>query len=970
MKAFLTLFFSLALASLFAQHSYDQKTVWVDSVYEAMTLEERVGQLFMVAAYSNKGEKHRREIEELIADYHIGGLIFFQGGPGRHLRLLDHYQSVSKLPLMIGMDAEWGVAMRLDSTMRYPYAMTLGAIRDDDLLYDFGASLGRQCRKLGVHFNFAPVVDVNSNPENPVINYRSFGSAPANVISKSIEVIRGMQHEGVWACAKHFPGHGDTNQDSHKTLPTVSGSRERLNEVELKPFQAAIENDVKSIMVAHLNVPAFDDNNRASTLSPDIVTGLLKEDMGFEGLIFTDALNMKGVSDYYEPGELETMALDAGNDIMLFPEDVAEASRQVKRWARRNKSNFEEKVKKILATKYDLGLYDYQSTDSKTVLNNLTTQEDQALIENLYQRAVTVVQNEGILPVRRLDTLRIATVSIGETYTTPFQYFAGYYSQMTHFNLPYDATADEKVELLNLLNQFNLVLVSLHGNHNQRTSNYGIDKNIEDFLHQLYDNQLVVTSIFANPYAASFLKTGQPLVFGYENVYQAQKAAAQVIFGAKTADGRLPVDVNDTWREGMGEIVIYIKRLGFSHPLNAKMDADYLANIEDIVREAIQERAMPGCQVWAAKNGQVIYHKNFGYHTYDSITPVTDETIYDLASVTKVAATLQAVMFLEERNVIQLDKRLVQYLPDVRRTNKRNLDLRSILMHEAGLMPFIPHYKRTVNDSLPSQHYYRPYPESSYVLNVANGLYTHYSMPDSVWRWTLDSDLMKKGLFKSYSYRYSDIGFYLMHRLAEYQLNQPLDQFMDQNFYQPLGMATTTYNPLCKFPLDRIAPTEDDRRFRNTLIQGTVHDEGAALYGGVAGHAGLFSSASDIIKLMQMNLQHGYYGGFTYFLPSTISRFASHQSDDSRRGIGWDMKSREPGRGACSSYASDDSFGHSGFTGTLVWADPAYDLVYIFLSNRVYPDMTNNKLITSNIRTRIQDILYESIFEYEKYRQL
>lgn len=965
--------FSVAFAVLtITSFAQPRAEMWADSVLATLSLEEKIGQLFMVAAYSNKGKAHEETLARLIEEYHIGGLIFFQGGPKRQLNMMENLQSKSTIPLMIGIDAEWGLNMRLDSTIHFPYAMTLGAIQNEKLIEEFGYVLGEQCKDLGIHVNFAPVADVNNNSLNPVINYRSFGESRENVSRMANAFVHGIQSAGVMACAKHFPGHGNTDADSHKTLPTVSSSRNELDSIELYPFRALFRDSLASVMVAHLNVPSLEDENIPTTLSEKVVTGLLKEKLDYDGLIFTDALNMGGVTEYFKPGDIEVMALQAGNDVLLFPEDVPEAVKKIRRAIRRN--NLEEErvnnsVKKILTAKYEAGLHPYQHPNKDNIYSRLNSAHARHIREKLYQSAITAIGNTDILPFKKLDTLQIATVSIGADSKTDFQHYVGYYGPAIHYVLPFNADQNQKVELLNDLNQFNTVLISLHGSTQRRANNYGIDPGIVDLINQIAQRKQVVISLFANPYSGHFLPAQLPTLIAYEDVEITQKAAAQLIFGGLEASGKLPVSIHNEWKAGEGDLVIPNGRLGFATPETVEMDAGMLNQIDLLAEEAIKSGATPGCQIWVARAGKVVYKKNFGHYTWDSMQTVTDESVYDLASITKVAATLQTVMFLEERNLIDLDRRIMSYLPELRRSNKRNMDLRHILSHQAGLKPYIPFYQYTLdNNRYPDTvHYYREFPSFPFDQMVIPGFYVSNTIADSIWGWTVESKLLDKPLFKSYPYVYSDMGYYLTHRIAENLLNQPIEEFLDQNFYRPLGMNFTAFNPLCRFPEGQIVPTEIDDYFRYTTVRGTVHDQGAALYGGVAGHAGLFSNASDMVKLMQMNMQDGIYGGEQYFLPGTIYTFSQKQWENNRRGIGWDRPNLKPGTGPTSSYASYKSFGHTGFTGTIAWADPAFNLVYVFLSNRTYPNSGNRKLIYLNIRTRIQDIIYKSIFEFEKY---
>lgn len=950
-----------------------QERRWVDSVFQSLTVEERIGQLFMVAAYSNKGTSHRQSIEKLIKRYNIGGLLFFQGGPVRQANLTNRFQDLAKTPLLIAMDAEWGLGMRLDSTISYPRQMTLGAIQDDHQVYLMGEEIGRQMHRMGVHINFAPVIDINSNPSNPVIGTRSFGEDRENVAYKGIAYMRGLETQGVMASAKHFPGHGDTDADSHHTLPVIKHSLSRLENVELYPFKKLIEAGLRSTMVAHLYMPALDSTvNQASTLSKPIVTGLLREKLDFDGLVITDAMNMKGVTKFYSSGDLYLKALKAGNDLLLFPEDVPAGVRAIKE-ALNNKDikrqMLNQKVKKILSAKYRAGLNEYRSINTDNLQSYLTRPEAQLVKHSLFEKAITVVRNKGqSIPVKILEATYFASLTIGTKGENTFQKQLGKYAAFSDFTVSKEQKSKVYYQqLLGKLENFNQVIVGIHGMNNSRAKRYGLTLADIEFLYSLQERTKVIVVVFGNPYSLEYLQEIDNLVCAYEDQVTTQELVPQIIFGALGASGHLPV-TSGKFPVGTGEVTKYLGRLGYAIPESTGMDSKVLARIDQIAEEAIREKATPGCQVLVARNGKVVFEKSYGYFTYDKVNAVTDETLYDIASITKVVATLQAIMFLEERNDIDLNQKVAYYLPELKESNKRNILIKDLLTHQAGLLPFIPFWRRTVDEIGLNPDIYSAYPEHNFQQQVALGIYGINSLQDSMWRWTVESRLRPKRYRRSthFTYKYSDMGFYILKKLAETHLNQPMEQFLEQNFYQPLGLSTMTYLPLCKFPIDRIAPTEKDTYFRNSLICGTVHDQGAAMFGGIAGHAGIFSNASDLAILAQMNLQDGYYGGTRYLQEGTIKKFTTQQSLRNRRGLGWDKPERNGKINPTSRYASAKSFGHTGFTGTAVWVDPEFDLVYVFLSNRIHPKANNSKLIKSNIRTRIQDAIYDSMWSYRK----
>ncbi len=949
---------------------------WVDSVFATLSPQERIGQLFMVAAYSNRDETHYQEIDQLITEYGVGGLIFFQGGPMREAKLTNRYQAKSKVPLMIGMDAEWGLGMRLDSTMDFPKQMTLGAIQDDKYIYRMGEAVADHCKRLGIHVNFAPVVDVNVNPANPVINIRSFGEDKVKVAQKGSAYTLGMQDHHVMACAKHFPGHGDTDTDSHLDLPVITHDRDRLSDVELYPFRELFKDSigVKSVMVAHIHIPAYDDTkNRPTTLSPAVVTDLLREEMGYTGLAFTDAMNMQGVAKHNKPGEGEVQALLAGNDVLLFPTDVPKAIRGIEKALKKGKitqKTIDERVRKLLYAKYWCGLSKTQYIETENLVEDLNAPEAQALQLKLYEKAMTVAKNKGdFLPVRVLDTNTFASVSIGAFKGNHFQQTLSHYTSFDHFSVK---STEQSVtaydEVFEQVKGKKVVVIGLHDLSKYASKEFGISRLARNFIKRLNEQTKVVLVVFGSPYSLKYFDKMDNLVCAYEDNNLTRRLAPQVIFGGIGADGVLPITASENLKAGTGFKTESLMRLGYSLPENQHMDSRTLAYIDSIVMEAIQSEATPGCQVLVARNGSVVYEKSFGHYTYENKQRVNNFTIYDLASVTKVAATTQALMFLYDWGGLNLNGYASNYLPELKGTNKERLRVRDILTHQSGLISFIPFWRYTVTEDRSglSEEYYCDSQDDNLFCNSFDGrFYALTSMEDSLWKWTIESDLMRKRRRqKRYPYRYSDLGLFIMKKVVDSKVNQPMDEFLAQNFYRPLGATHLTYNPLNQFPRTRIVPTENDELFRSHLVWGTVHDQGAAMVGGVAGHAGLFGTANDLAKLMQMNMQDGEYGGMRFFNPGTVSLFSAKQYTDNRRGLGWD-KPQLDGRGPTSKYVSPNTFGHTGFTGTCVWADPDYDLVFIFLSNRIYPDTSNRKLISMDVRTRIQSVIYEAMMVYE-----
>lgn len=944
---------------------YQADTLWVDSVLTSLTQEQKIAQLFMVAAYSNKGEKHQKEIEFLIENYDIGGLMFLQGGPVRQLRLTNHYQSLSQVPLMIAQDAEWGVSMRIDSTIRFPWQMTLGAIQEDSLIYQMGRQIGKECKRLGVHVNFAPVVDVNSNPNNPIINNRSFGEDPQRVAQLSLAYMQGLQDEGVLACAKHFPGHGDTDSDSHKTLPTINHSKERLDSMELIPFKYLFDKGLGSVMVAHLNIPSLDDTDSlASTLSKKVVTDLLKEELAFDGLVFTDALNMKGVSKFYEPGEVDLKALLAGNDVLLFAQDVPKAIVKIKEAIDKNIISHEyvdERCRKILMAKQWFGLDESIHLNEGNLVEDLNSKESRLLNQDLIEKSLTALQNtDDLLPLRHLDTLNLAVVCIGEN-SKPFEEMLIQYAPIKIYHISEEHSEEERNALLRELQKYNLVIASIHKSNKNAWKSYHIHKNTDLFLQTLALQSKVILNIFANPYSISDLLmtySFDGLILGYQNSKIAQESVAQLIFGGIGANGKLPVS-NTHFKVGDG-LNLTPNRIRYTSPENLGISPKILLQVDSIAQDAIEKEATPGCQILAIKNGAVFYQKSFGYHTYKKKQKVKNTDVYDLASLTKIIASVPSLMHLEENKTIDLDKTLSNYIELADTSDKKNLKIREILAHQSGLAAWIPFYIETLEEdgSLRDTLYSSTYSDT-FSVRVADNIYLHREYPDSIMERILVSELKEK------EYKYSDMGFYIFKEIIEQKTNMPLEAFVQNTFYEPLGLSTMGYLPTERIDSTRIVPTEFDYYFRSQLLKGDVHDMGAAMLGGVGGHAGLFSNANDLGIFMQMLMQGGQYADKRYFEAKTVNKFTDCQycKLDNRRGAGFDKAALEGQEGgpACDCSPSSTAFGHTGFTGTLVWADPQEQLVYVFLSNRIHPTSENKKLLKMDVRTKIMEVFYDAI---------
>jgi beta-N-acetylhexosaminidase len=938
----------------------DAQKKWVDSVYKSMTLDEKVGQLFMVAAYSNKDSAHVKSIDKLIEDHKIGGLIFFQGGPVRQARLTNRFQAKSKLPLFIGIDAEWGLSMRLDSTYRYPWNMTLGAVQDMKLIEKLGAQMGEQSKRMGIHFNFAPVLDINTNPKNPIIGNRSFGEDKENVTDRALALMKGLQSQGVFATGKHFPGHGDTDKDSHYTLPTISFDKERIDDVELYPYRKLINKGLASVMVAHLNVPSLEKrSNFPSSISYNIVTNILQKELGFDGLIFTDALNMKGVSSFKQPGDIDLEAFLAGNDILLFPENVPVAITKIKEALQigtLTDKRLEFSVKKILEYKFKARLHSYKPISLLNLHSEINKAEYDALQYELYEEAVTVIKNkDDILPIKNLERQKIAYVKLGDDIHSSFVETLSQYAEIT------EVTDSNLVGITEKLKEFSTVIVGFH-KADGAWKNHDFKEKELVWLYEIARTNKVILDVFAKPYSLLQLTTTEnieAIVVSYQNNPIAHSVSGQLIFGSIDSRGKLPVSINEDFAVNHGIQLKKINRLGFGVPENVGMNSLILSRIDLIAQDAIDKRMAPGMQVLVARKGKVIYQKAFGHHNYDKRTEVKNTDIYDVASLTKIMATLPAMMQLYDRGLVNMDTKLGEMLPVFKGTDKEKINFKDFLSHYARLQPWIPFYKTTLDaNKKPLDNYYRKSYSNDFSLQVAENLYMRNDYRDTIMKIIADSKLLPKR-----EYKYSDFTFIILRDYIEKTTGKTLDVLVQENFYQSIGAHYTMYNPLRKFDMSVIPPTEDDTYFRNQRIQGYVHDMGAAMNGGVDGHAGIFSNAMDMAKMMQLYLQKGTYGGKTYFSKKTFEDFNTCYfcSEGNRRGLGFDKPQLGTAGPTCGC-ASMTSFGHTGFTGTMAWADPEQEIVYIFLSNRTFPDSNApNNLSKNNVRERIQQVIYDAI---------
>jgi len=1043
---------------------------WVDQTFASLTLDEKIGQLLMPRGNFSGRDFEVDKLLMWIKEYKIGGLTMFAGPPTRQAQVTNLLQANSRVPLLIGQDFEWGLAMRLDSTVKFPFAMTLGSVQGkDDVMYAMGEEVGRHCRRMGVHVNYAPVVDVNVNPKNPVINFRSYGENKYVVAQRSIQYLKGMQSQNIIATAKHFPGHGDTGVDSHYDLPLITHDKARLHDIELYPYKEMINQGLSGIMTAHLSIPALDDTkNLASTLSPKIVTDLLKKEMKFEGLVFTDAMDMAGAVKYFPNGQAIVKAILAGNDILETFLDVPTAVKAIKEAIAKKEipmSLLNARVKKILQAKSWVGLDNYQPIVIENLIQDLNPIKSDWINHELAEGAITLIKNDyAALPISDLQQ-KIVIISIESDKKSTFQSMADNYTNITHYQIK---SNEDSINVISIISkaqaEADFLVLAIHTSSNSPYKKYGITSATSQALNVVEPGKKKTLVVFGNPYLLESLpniENFQSIVIGHQSTSYLESAASQAIFGALPFTGKLPVSINDIYKVDQGINTTSIGRLAYGVPEQVGVDSKLLeARIDSVINLGLSEKAYPGAVMQIAKNGRVIYQKPYGFKTYEEATydanqggktyeqgnkdvmdtglsgnveskdtakstqtintnQVKLSTIYDFASVTKVTTSGLAVMQMMSNNQFDLDKTFGDYYPAFKGTNKADLKFRDMLTHKSGLKAWIPFWTNCIDSvatlkfalqnktltaddlvinklkrSLWQKIFFRKakteidyqasikkgktwdkaltsdnvqwlpntvsYIKSpGYDIQISDTVWLHKSNKDKIF-----TDIGASAVKPTQGYVYSDLHFYTYPTFVPIIVGMDWESYLKKT-YKSLGANTLTYNPLRFYDKSMIAPTEYDSLFRRTVIHGRVHDEGGSMLGGISGHAGLFGNANDLTKLMQMYLQNGSYGGVQFIKPDVINECTSYQfpNEGIRRAIAFDKLDFNKSIANGPQLASSDSYGHSGYTGTFTWVDPATQTVYVFLSNRVYPTRNNNKIGSLNIRTEVGNELYKTIKE-------
>ena len=952
------------ISNLLCQQSVFNKSdsLWASKALNRLNTKQKIAQLFMTEVYPKPDQtENKKKVQQLIKKYQIGGLITMKGDYGLTKEWLQQFQKASEIPLLVSIDGEWGINMRIANTTKFPYQLTLGALSKDSLIYEMGRAIARDCKGLGIHVNFAPVADVNINPKNPVINYRSFGENKFRVSDKVLQYALGMQSENVMACAKHFPGHGDTDMDSHHDLPVIHKSKDKLEEIELFPFFKMSEENVWATMIAHLKVPSL-DSTKTTSLSYEVVTNLLKKELGFSGLVYTDALNMGGAAVSSQPGELELEAYRAGNDILLMSQNIEIGIKKIEEFILTSSNSgtmidLNDRVYKILLFKHKLNTMHVASKESSPneTYNKLLT-------DRIYKDALTFISQEKSESDIIMDKTRPSLLITFADKPTDFARMMQSFKEMAQIRISKNASDKEYASVLEASKNYEQVFIAYHDLSQHSASNFGLTFKQINFIETVSNLQNTTHIWFGNPYALKYFQKAKNVIITYEDNENVQMATYKKLYQNDSFLGKLPVSVG-VFKEGSQYNIYKKKPTQFTDatPDTAYIDEAYLTNlskgdalarIESICQEIQSNGVAPGGQIYVIHKGKEIYKKSFGKQTYSQqAKQVKNTDIYDLASVSKIIGTTLAIMKLKDVGMIQLTDRVGDYLTLDEFNTVANITLNQLLTHEAGLTPFIPFYER-FNDSN-FFTYFRTQPENNFTTQVAKDLYIRDDYKDSMWYETTHRERKGEG-----RYKYSDLSMYILQRVAESACGLTLDQYLYSQFYKPMGLELC-YNPKERIKLDRIVPTEYDVKFRLQQVHGYVHDQGCALYGGVCGHAGLFGKAEDVGKVMQMLLDGGSYKGKQYIKPETISLFTSQQNSSSRRGLGFDKPSVDNlSSSPTSPLCSFATFGHTGFTGTCTWADPFNELIFVFLSNRVYPDAANKKLARGKYRERLQSLFY------------
>lgn len=963
---------------------YDRAVHYADSVYNTLSERQRAAQLVFPKVVPTLDEKSKANIKKLFGTEGFGGVLYTQGSLEQYAAMTNYVQSVAKVPVMVTFDGEWGLSMRIKNTPRFPHNMTLGAIEGNpQLLYRYGQEMARECRLAGIHVNFAPDADVNSNPANPVIGYRSFGENPEKVSTSSIAYSLGLEDGGVLSVAKHFPGHGDTGVDSHKALPTVNHTRARLDSVDLVPFRGYIDARLGGVMVGHINAPVLDSGGAPASLSSKISTGLLRNELGFDGLVFTDALDMKGAVAP-DGGNVSVAALLAGADALLSPVNPVNDLNAIMAAVKSGKVSekmIEDRCKRILMFKYALGLPEDKAVDTNIARLSaaISTPEAEALIHELTAASMTVLFNkDNILPIGNLDRTSIAVVNIGAQGNNNFASTCRKYADTdTYFTMGENFSASS----LDKIKNHDVVIAAVY--NDSPAARAALSSVVKAA------GGKTVGVFMMNPYKMKKFSADFPamkaLLLAYDDTSDSRSCAAQALFGGIDVTGTLPVNLRGVAKAGTG-VRLEKSRLGYSTPTAEGFKASLADSIDAIIKPAISKGALAGCQVLVARHGNVVINKTYGKTTNSAGgTPVTDNTIYDLASVSKATGTLPGIMKVYDMGRLPLDTKIGPLLPGLQDSAKKEITVRELLYHETGMPPALNMFNVIIDTLSYTGKLITSRPDANHKIKIQRKAYGHNT---ARLRRDITSTVKSekfpiegaKGIYLSKAaydtvmgriynaplrankdYRYSCLNFSLLMDIEQRLTGIAHDRFVHDSIFAPIGAYNTCYRPLESHPESQVAPTENDTFLRRQTLRGYVHDELANFSGGVQGNAGLFSNADDIAKICQMWLNGGSYGDRRILSQETVDLFTKSKSPTCRRGLGFDKPDPDPDNSPTCEEANPEVYGHLGFTGTVFWVDPKEDMIFVFLCNRVNPTRDSFEFNKLNMRPRLFSQLYKAL---------
>ena len=885
----------------------------VDRQLASLSIEQKVGQIMTInykPKFYNRQSYAFKQLIKYVEKYHVGGVAISSGTPYAVARTIDQLQAAAKIPLLVMADMEWGTSMRVEGGTTFLPNMAIGATGSEEYAYEMGKITAEEARRIGVHINYAPVVDVNNNPDNIIINTRSFGEDPQFVARMGAAFIRGLQENGVMATAKHFPGHGDTNVDSHLGLPTISVSPERLQKLELVPFRAAVKAGVKCVMVAHITYSAFPQmQGRPATLDPYFIQQVLRKEMGFKGLVITDAMDMGGIVNNYWSGEAAVMAINAGADIVLMSPNFEATFNFVVQAVREGRIPMErinQSVRRILQVKQELGLVKKPVIDLGKLEAELASPANLRQAEKIANASMTLVRDDRqIFPLHaeRLDSVMVVAITDrewGYLYRNSLEKEVGKRIPIVRSALIDPRTTEEEIRnIIAATDSVQAVIAGVFVKWGSYKGSVTLPDTTAKLLNEFFNTEKAMAVIsFGSPYLLRQMPEVPSYLCAYQTNSLAVRAATRAVFGEIPLTAKLPVSIPGFYHTGDG-----LTRPASKMELVKAIDDDYLQPAYAVLKQAISDSIFPGAQVAVVHDGKLIASRGFGHQTYDPASPaVTPQTIYDLASVTKVAATTVVAMQLYEKKKIRLDIPVKSYLPKFSGGLKDSVTIRHLLTHSAGI------------------HWW---------ADLWNKAKTRAEALDYIYQLPLDYT-------PGDSMIYSDLGMIMFGEILRTVTGKSTDQLATKMIYRPMGMRNTMFNPP-KELLPRIAPTEIGGSMKRGLIHGEVHDENAFFLGGVSTHAGLFSTAEDLAALAQMLLNGGIYRHHRFFSPQTIREWTTRQNmpPGSERALGWDTPSDE--NSSAGDYFFKGSFGHLGFTGTSIWIDPNRKIAIILLTNRVYP---------------------------------